>query len=628
MRIDEYLAHPSPRGLRNNNLFAACMAARECGWTESRIEAELGGKALADGLSTSEVATTIRSAMARPLSDNAVLCNGRNDALTWDATIGLGREPALVMNSSGIPAPDTDYQHQDFRRFLTTLFRPEDTVAYNTTYQTDEDGHVRPSSKGVYVRTRAELEHACATETVSEALGVKEEAGAWVRLNPMDGKGIADANVVEYRHALVESDSLPVEQQWSVLQRLRVPCATVVHSGGKSLHAAVRIDAGTDRTEYDRRVAKLYTILEQEGMKVDRQNRNPSRLSRLPGVVRNGRPQYLVATNTGCASWVEWLNHIESGDTPMPEQWQDLRRNPPPLAPEIIHGILRRGHKLLLGGPSKAGKSYALIQLAAAIAGGRPWLGHPCAQGRVLYVNLEIDRASFVQRVLWVEEHIPFPSDNLTIWSLRGRVMELRTLKAKLLQWLKNQPVFDLIILDPIYKVNEGDENNARDMTAFCNAIESIAVDTHAAVAFAHHFSKGQQGAKAAIDRASGSGVFGRDPDAVATLSELEGDDCFGFLLEWTLREFAAPQPVALVFQWPIHKVERLLADRRIKGAPGRPQAVDQQRICSALSFVGTDATVKAVAEHLGASEKTVRRCIDKSSLLYIDGGVICVKEG
>ena len=55
----------------------------------------------------------------------------------------------------------------------------------------------------------------------------------------------------------------------------------------------------------------------------------------------------------------------------MAEAWDNL----PQLAPPLIEGVLRKGHKLLLAGPSKAGKSYALIELCCSIAEGRPWLG-------------------------------------------------------------------------------------------------------------------------------------------------------------------------------------------------------------------------------------------------------------
>ena len=53
----------------------------------------------------------------------------------------------------------------------------------------------------------------------------------------------------------------------------------------------------------------------------------------------------------------------------MADSWDSL----PPLADPLIDGVLRQGHKMLLAGPSKAGKSFALIELCICIAEGRPW---------------------------------------------------------------------------------------------------------------------------------------------------------------------------------------------------------------------------------------------------------------
>ena len=52
------------------------------------------------------------------------------------------------------------------------------------------------------------------------------------------------------------------------------------------------------------------------------------------------------------------------------EDLSALAANPPPLAQEIIEGILRTGHKLLLAGPSKAGKSFTLMHLCLALGNG------------------------------------------------------------------------------------------------------------------------------------------------------------------------------------------------------------------------------------------------------------------
>ena len=70
---------------------------------------------------------------------------------------------------------------------------------------------------------------------------------------------------------------------------------------------------------------------------------------------------------------------------------------------------------------------------------------------------------------------------------------------------------YSLIVFDPIYKgLGDRDENKAGDIASLLNEIESLAVETGAAVAFGHHFSKGNQANKDSIDRIGGSGVFAR----------------------------------------------------------------------------------------------------------------------
>lgn len=110
---------------------------------------------------------------------------------------------------------------------------------------------------------------------------------------------------VACRSCLVESDYIPVERQLALLRELRLPCRAIVHSGNKSLHAVVMIDA-TSLKEFDRRVSKLYAILDDHGFHCDKQVKDPNRYTRLPGVRRGGKKQFLVETNCGCASWDEW----------------------------------------------------------------------------------------------------------------------------------------------------------------------------------------------------------------------------------------------------------------------------------------------------------------------------------
>lgn len=180
---------------------------------------------------------------------------------------------------------------------------------------------------------------------------------------------------------------------------------------------------------------------------------------------------------------------------------------------------------MLIAGPSKAGKSFLQIELCVAIAEGKKWLKWDCAQGKVLYVNLELDRASCLHRfkdvytAMGIEQ--PRYLQNIDIWNLRGKSIPMDKLAPKLIRRAAKKD-YVAIIIDPIYKVITGDENSADQMANFCNQFDKVCTELGCAVIYCHHHSKGSQGGKKSMDRASGSGVFARDPDALLDLIELE----------------------------------------------------------------------------------------------------------
>ena len=471
-------------------------------------------------------------------------------------------------------------QIDELSAYLQALFDSDDHVNFVTSSFEDR-GRLVP--KGGTSRTCAELiERLSKASSLEDAVGsTNKDAGAWIRFNPMDGQGRGNANVTEYRYALIESDSVPVEKQRGMIEAMNLPCAAIVYSGGKSVHAIVRIDAGTDYDLYRKRVNELYDYCERKGFRPDTSNKNPSRLSRMPGVRRGEQMQRLLSVNTGPTSWERWREWVADSEDNLPDTtsladvWDDL----PPVADPIIgtedHGVLRRGHKMLLAGPSKAGKSFLLMELACALASGREWIGFPCAKGRVLYVNLEIDRASCERRLhdifcrmgAGIED-----ARNIDVWNLRGRSVPMDALAPRLIHRARTKG-YVAVIIDPIYKVITGDENSASDMAKFCNQFDRVAEECSCSVIYCHHFAKGLAGDRKSLDRASGSGVFARDPDALLTISPLDlsgmavpmdGDSplargATGWRLEGTLREFASFEPVSLWFEWPLHTTDSSL---------------------------------------------------------------------
>lgn len=423
---------------------------------------------------------------------------------------------------------------QQLITYIETLFDSTDNVGYVTaTYPIeDKEGNtIYKPTQGAYDRTAGQLLEAlqkCNGDIGSVLGDYKEEAGAWIRFNPLDGNGVKNDNVTEFRYALVESDSMDLGKQYALFKELELPIAVLVHSGKKSLHAIVKVDA-KDYSEYRKRVDYIYSICRKNGLEIDTQNRNPSRLSRMPGVFRNGHKQFLIDTNIGKVNYDEWYKYIEdlNDDLPEPEDLAQFWDDMPNLAPELIQGVLRQGHKLLMAGPSKAGKSFALIEMCIAIAEGLKWLAWQCAQGRVLYVNLELDRASCLHRFKDVYNALgvePNNLNNIDIWNLRGKTVPMDKLAPKLIRRALKKN-YAAVIIDPIYKVLTGDENSADQMAHFTNQFDKVATELGASVIYCHHHSKGSQSGKRSMDRASGSGVFARDPDALIDLVELELTD-------------------------------------------------------------------------------------------------------
>lgn len=591
-----------------------------------------------------------------------------NEALSFDSMVlATTPEQYQVVDKNWIEESDVhipksyplEQRKQDIVTYLTTLFEPEEYVGYVVNTFALPDGKQSPTM-GNYSRTVQQiLDGINGTTQLENVFGTfNKEMGAWIRFNPIDGKGVKNDNVTAFRYMLLESDNMSLGKQKAILEQLELPIAAMVFSGGKSIHAIVKVDAYSYE-EYRKRVDFIYSIAQKNGFKPDKKNRNPSRLSRMPGVMRDGKPQFLMATNIGKENYKEWEEWIASvnDDLPEPEELDALWDNMPDLAPPLIEGILREGHKMLIAGPSKAGKSFALIQLCISIAEGKPWFGFDCTQGKVLYVNLELDRASCLHRFKDVYEALeqqPTNIGNISIWNLRGKSLPMDQLAPKLIRRAQKRN-YKAIIIDPIYKVITGDENSADQMANFCNQFDKVCTELKCAVIYCHHHSKGSQTGKRSMDRASGSGVFARDPDALLDLLELELENmnedklqdapidtnqCTAWRMEGTLREYPKFKPVDLWFDYPIHKVDtngflamaqfdspqskgldKMNKRKQAVKEKKKEQLVDAFNIAAAENGFNGKADIKRVAEIMEVSEMTVRRYLRETPIFNVDKG-------
>ena len=249
----------------------------------------------------------------------------------------------------------------------------------------------RPNGNGIF-KTREEWIKIFTKN--NDALASGGLPGVFVVVNPFPAgtKKRTDDAIEQFRHVLLEFDSISKEAQWNVIKESNVPCSAVIDSGGKSVHAWVRVDAST-REEYDERAQQVFDLFAT--YKPDVKCGNPARLSRLPGARRGVNNQALLATNIGAEDFKEWAREKLSGDDGMVEHdFLDMLHYEPTQDINTIVGSnwLKRGGSLLMVGQSGIGKSSLLMQLCVSWALGRPLFGlKPVKPLKILIVQAEND---------------------------------------------------------------------------------------------------------------------------------------------------------------------------------------------------------------------------------------------
>lgn len=172
---------------------------------------------------------------------------------------------------------------RDSLMVLAGLFHAGELVNIITNHGVNKDGKAYPVGFGLTLERDAMMRYSRDHGTP------QSKAGSWFRSNPVDGKQLPDAkgwedeNITAFRFALLESDKVPVNLQLSLFARLPLPINAIVLTGGKSAHATVRVNA-RNAESYREKVSVLLELLKPFG--IDQSNKNPSRLSRLPGAQR------------------------------------------------------------------------------------------------------------------------------------------------------------------------------------------------------------------------------------------------------------------------------------------------------------------------------------------------------
>ena len=106
---------------------------------------------------------------------------------------------------------------------VRALYAPGERVNFVTAFSEhrEKSGEIkaRPVGRGIT------LERDALAPRFEQRGSDTSKAGGWLRMNPVDGRGIGDANVTSCRFALLESDTLPMELQLALFAKLPLAIA-------------------------------------------------------------------------------------------------------------------------------------------------------------------------------------------------------------------------------------------------------------------------------------------------------------------------------------------------------------------------------------------------------------------
>lgn len=271
-----------PEGMRNNTIFRYGISLKKGGAAPGEIEQRL---------------TEANESRCIPPMDRQEMGNIiRSVCSAWSGRpTGNGKPSDAPLAKVPDELPPTEQAAMQ----LEALFASDELVTFVITgYKKGSDGKWSPVGKGTghpALTVIHQLREASSLEEVFP--GLNPEAGIHFCVNPMNKLGERrKENVKAFRTALVEYDDIPKEEQIRRYLKSGLPIYSITDSGGKSVHALVRVGAD-NADEYASLVKRLYAYLKKEfGSAPDIQNKNPSRMSRLAGAQRGGSIQRLLYT--------------------------------------------------------------------------------------------------------------------------------------------------------------------------------------------------------------------------------------------------------------------------------------------------------------------------------------------
>ena len=213
---------------------------------------------------------------------------------------------------------------------------------------------------------------------------------------------------------------------------------------------------------------------------------------------------------------------------PLFEPATELLKRHYPKATWLVQGLLKRGGVGLIGGEPKTGKTWALLELALAIASGTKAFGEfETGTPRPTAYFFAEDLGPDVQHHLRALAVGRGMSPELAVANLhaepRGRFIDIQRPEdlALIIASCRKIPGLALLCLDPLRDIHGAEENASDGMRLVMRNLRVIGELLDCTVAVPHHLNKGGEG-KRGGQRMRGSSAIHGSTDSGLYLSGLE----------------------------------------------------------------------------------------------------------
>jgi hypothetical protein len=288
----------------------------------------------------------------------------------------------------------------------------------------------------------------------------------------------------------------------------------------------------------------------------------------------------------------------------------------PDLRRPVIHGLLREGETMNVIASPKVGKSWLVIDLALAVATGRPWLGSfETERGDVLIIDNELHRETSAHRIPKVMQargiDLDLAADNIHVANVRGDLKDIFSLSAVFQQLQPGR--FKLIVLDAFYRFmpKDSDENDNGTMSQVYNHLDAFAARLGCSFVLVHHSSKGNQSGKSVTDVGAGAGSQSRATDTHLILRPHELDDVV--VLDAAVRSWPPIGPRCLRWLFPVWEPDDLLDPMALR--PERQRRKTKAESAPAMHSIVDWTPRKFVDEFVGGEPKTIKSIIAAAKL-------------